>query len=201
MYEEHNSKTNRLYRIWINMKQRCNYPKDKRYKNYGGRGIKVCQEWESSFDSFREWALSNGYSDELSIDRIDVNGNYEPSNCRWATQKQQNYNRTNSLYYTYENETHTLYEWSKIYSINYQTLYERLNNRKLSFREAISKGNDNHRMITYNGKTQNLKAWSRELNIKYYTLVNRLRAGWTIKQAFTTPDLGCSWDRSKRRGE
>ena len=84
---------NRLYNIWIAMKQRCYYPQKKGYENYGGRGITVCDEWLHDFVAFRNWALSHGYADTLSIDRIDVNGNYEPSNCRWATAKEQRANQ------------------------------------------------------------------------------------------------------------
>lgn len=83
----------RLYRIWAAMKQRCYNPKRTKFENYGGRGISVCSEWKDSFDVFCDWAMRNGYHDDLTIDRIDVNGNYEPSNCRWTTYSEQNRNR------------------------------------------------------------------------------------------------------------
>lgn len=87
---------NKLYRVWSSMKNRCNNKNNPEYKNYGGRGITVCELWQRDFESFEEWAINNGYADGLTLDRINVNGNYEPNNCRWATRKVQAINKRNN---------------------------------------------------------------------------------------------------------
>lgn len=93
------AKTNkRLYSIWINMKTRCYNPNVRGYRDYGGRGITICDEWKFSFKAFYEWAVTNGYSDTLSIDRKDVNGNYDPNNCKWSDTIEQANNKRNTIY-------------------------------------------------------------------------------------------------------
>lgn len=90
---KHGMRDTRLYRIWCGMKARCTNPHVKDFRNYGGRGVSVCSEWLEQFDQFADWALEHGYDDSLTIDRIDVNGNYEPANCRWVTKAEQNRNK------------------------------------------------------------------------------------------------------------
>lgn len=123
-------KCTRIYRIWSQMKTRCFNSKDDHFKDYGGRGISVCDEWKNDFKTFHDWALEKGYSDDLSIDRIDSNGNYEPSNCRWATSYEQTNNRRTTVILELDGERHTLSEWSKIKGIGYQTLFARYKSGK-----------------------------------------------------------------------
>lgn len=131
-------KDERLYRIWMAMRARCMCKNLKTYKRYGGRGIKICDEW-NDYLVFKEWALSNGYSDHLSIDRINNDGNYEPSNCRWATNKEQANNKRNNHIITINGESHTFAEWSKISGINYSTIRSRINRNKISPEEILLK--------------------------------------------------------------
>ena len=123
----HGQSNSRIYRIYKHMVNRCYLKTSADYKNYGERGIKVCCEWKNDFKVFYDWAMSNGYADNLTIDRIDVNGNYEPSNCRWVTKEIQNKNTRRNINITYNGKTHNVREWSKIIGISAFTLYDRLN--------------------------------------------------------------------------
>lgn len=123
----HGMRRTKLYHRWLDMRQRCSNPKNSRYSDWGGRGITVCDEWQQ-FEPFRDWALANGYRDDLTLDRIDVNGNYEPSNCRWITNKEQcNNKRVNSLL-TYNGKTQTISQWADEVNINPLTLGARIKN-------------------------------------------------------------------------
>lgn len=122
---KHGQAGSRLYRIWQYMKQRCNNPKHEAYHTYGGRGIKVCKEWEHDFAAFREWADAHGYADNLEIDRIDNSKGYSPDNCRWITHKNNCNNRRTSLFVEIEGVKHTLPEWADISGIDYRSIYNR----------------------------------------------------------------------------
>jgi hypothetical protein len=134
---KHNLTNTRLHSIWEKMNGRCYCKTQPDYMRYGGRGIAICDEWKNDFKSFYDWSMNNGYQDDLSIDRIDVNGNYEPSNCRWVDEKTQQRNRRNNRLITYNNETHCLFEWAEIFGINPKILSQRLNRDKMDFETAI----------------------------------------------------------------
>lgn len=137
---KHGATKTRLYNIWHKIIQRCCDPKDSAFKHYGGRGITICDEWRNSFEAFRDWALLNGYSDELTIDRIDNNGNYEPSNCRWATNEIQANNKRTNRMITYDGKTQTVKQWADELGLNYYTLHSRITKRNWSIERALTKG-------------------------------------------------------------
>ena len=123
---KHNLSHTRIYRIYMAIKARCYNEKVLCFKHYGGRGITICDEWKNDFVKFYDWSMNNGHNDTLTIDRINVNGNYEPNNCRWISLQEQFKNRRSNRKYFYKNEEHTISEWSKIKNINYFTLRSRL---------------------------------------------------------------------------
>ena len=129
----------RLSEIFRSMKKRCYNPNHNQFKNYGARGIKLCDEWNDrelvkisgfrytkGYLAFKKWALENGYADNLTIDRIDVNGNYEPSNCRWVDWRTQNNNRRNNHYLTYKGKTQSMAEWCRELGLNYILICNRI---------------------------------------------------------------------------
>lgn len=144
--EKHGMSRSKIYHVWNSMKERCRNQNDKNYHHYGGRGISVCDEWidpENGFNNFSEWMYSQGYDEnksgkEQSIDRIDVNGNYGPSNCRLSTQKEQVNNERRNLRITYKGKTLTAKQWSEELGIDYKTIRNRIK-RGLSEEEILSK--------------------------------------------------------------
>lgn len=127
-----NKSSKRIYKVWRGMLERCYYEKNNHYKNYGRKGIKVCDEWRI-FENFESWAINNGYNPyakrgECTLDRIEIDGDYNPKNCRWVSNKIQCNNKRNNIKIEYKNEIHTLKEWSEIYNIKYFTLLQRFKN-------------------------------------------------------------------------
>ena len=126
-YLQHGQRHTKLYSVWLSMKNRCNNTIAHEYSRYGGRGIKVCGEWQSDFQAFYDYVSKLPHFGEkgYSLDRIDNDGNYEPGNVRWATHKEQSNNKSTNVYINYNGETHTLGEWAEITGVNYTTLHSR----------------------------------------------------------------------------
>lgn len=125
----HGHSKSKICIILRGMKQRCQNPKNKYYQNYGGRGISICEEWSNPIDgviNFYNWAINNGYKDGYSIERIDVNDNYSPENCKWIPMSEQYANRTDTRYVSYKNETLPLFKMCEKYNVKYTTVLRRL---------------------------------------------------------------------------
>lgn len=126
-----------IYTVWQNMRERCNRKTNKEYHNYGGRGIKVCDEWNANFENFKDWAFNNGYEKGLTIDRIDVNKDYEPNNCRFVNWKEQanNTRRTNKIEFCGIIKSRK--QWAETFDINYGTFTDRIKKRKWEFYKCL----------------------------------------------------------------
>lgn len=141
MMSTHGLSKTRLYRVWAGIKNRCYNPHAENYKYYGANGITMCDEWRNSFESFRDWAVNNGYdehasSQQCTIDRINTALGYSPDNCRWVDHVTQCNNQTSNKLFTYNGATHTMAEWAKIFQIKYTTLRARIRHG-VPFEEAI----------------------------------------------------------------
>lgn len=143
----HGEYKTRLYRIWNDMRMRTTDPNRGSYIRYGARGITVCGEWYQSYETFREWAFQNGYSESLSLDRIDTNGNYEPKNCRWVTVKEQANNRRSNRWIEFGGTTHTLTEWAELTGINLGTIRSRLE-RGWSVEKALTRQPNSRKVLS-----------------------------------------------------
>ena len=129
-HKRHGETGSRLFSIWVHMKQRCTNPNERAFKYYGARGIIVCQEWMNSFEVFRDWAVSHGYADNLTIDRIDANGNYCPENCRWITIQEQQRNKRDNVRITFNGQVKTVAEWAKEFGCYNSSVYREILKRE-----------------------------------------------------------------------
>ena len=180
-----------LHQIWRSMILRCQQPKTKNFRDYGGRGIKVCERWQS-FDNFCA-DLGPRPSSELQIDRIDNNGNYEPENVRWATRAQQSRNRRSTVNLTFAGRTMCMKDWAAEVGIDPPVILGRLR-RGWSVEQALTAQatrraytDPGEKILTLNGKKKHLAEWARELGINPAAILHRINAGWSVKRALTTP--------------
>lgn len=178
-------KKERLYTIWKNMRQRCNNPRSASYVNYGARGISICEEW-NNYENFRKWALENGYSDKLSIERKDFNGNYCPENCCWADNYIQSNNRRINVKYYVDGELLTVPQISRKYNISKSVVRSRLEN-KWSMKDTLEIPiNGKPQMtLTYNGETHTIPEWAKKVGMTKGTLYKKLRQGKSLEDVLT----------------
>ena len=195
----------KLNLVYHAMLARCYNPNSRSYKDYGGRGIGVCEEWKNhekicthygiwskGWKAFEKWALENGYAEGLTIDRIDNDKDYSPSNCRWVTKKVQSNNRRYCRLITYKGKTQNLKQWCEELGLNYKTVHKRIVQENWAIEKALECNENPYiKNITYNGKTQSVAEWAEELNINYGTLYSRLfKYNMTVDKAFTKRNGG-----------
>lgn len=176
-----------IHTAWRNMNRRTSEPTYPGYHLYGGRGISVCAEWRESFEAFVR-DMGPSHSDGLTLDRIDVNGNYEPTNCRWATPLEQGRNKRNNRLLTFRGETMPLSAWAERVGVHHTVIRARLRNgwpveRALT---APAPKRRKRELITFNGETLSIPAWAKRLGIDRATLAGRIDRGWPLERALTT---------------
>lgn len=180
------------YNTWLGIKGRCYNPNDQDYHSYGGRGIKVCDRWLESFENFLE-DMGERPGVDYSIDRVNVNGHYEKSNCRWTTADVQARNTRKNRMITHNGETLCLEDWAQKIGIDSTSLNDRLK-RGWPLEKALTspRGTVNHslRIIEFQGKRQSLAEWSKQTGLDESVIAGRLKRGWTVEQALTTPSYG-----------
>lgn len=185
-----------LYKTWRGMKYRCSKHKtnNPNYNNYYLRGIRVCDEWKNDYFAFEKWSLDNGYKEEklpngrnkLTIDRIDVNGNYEPSNCRWVDMKIQANNTRNNKYITYNGKTQSLANWCRELNLDYNLTNNRLFHAKLSIEEAFQRPKKELLKYNYKDKFLTAKEICEITGLKLSGFYSRLNRNWSIERIVET---------------
>lgn len=181
---KHGKCRTKLYYVFCAMKQRCYNPKSKSYSSYGGRGITICDEWLSDFNTFYAWAVESGYKNTLTIERLNVNGNYEPNNCTWIPMSDQSKNRRVNRVYSYNGKEKNISEWAKELGINRYTLSGRIDKLGYSFEEAIRKdknSNKRYKKIYYNGNIYNQKEFSEIIGYSTKTIQTLHKSGMSYE--------------------
>lgn len=190
-------KREKLYVCWCHIKARCNNPNSKDYKYYGGKGIKMCEEWSQDYLSFKQWALDSGYQEGLEIDRIKNDKDYCPENCRWRTRKEQMNNTTHNHLLTYNGETKTMAQWADEFDMPYGMLKQRINKCQWSVEKALTtptrktmskdklgegiKKVGRKHFLTYQGVTKTVAQWEKDLGLYTDKIARYVRKGYSAK--------------------
>lgn len=183
---KHGKTGTRIYRIHHNMKERCFNKNNHRYKSYGGRGITICDEWlgKNGFICFYNWAIKNGYKDDLTIERIDNNGNYCPENCTWIPLQDQVKNKTSNIYVELNGEKLNLFSFCRKYNHNYDLVRNRISRWGWDLERALTQSADRHKYYEYNGEKYSLQQLSDFLGLSIPAIKARLKTIWTIEKLF-----------------
>lgn len=194
---KHRQTGTRLYRIWCGMRQRCANPSNPAFGYYGDRGISVCPEWRDAFPAFEEWATQNGYAKDLSIERVDVNGNYEPSNCTWIPRRDQSRNLRKTVWITAFGERKILADWLRDprCHVGEGTIRRRINRgiegSDLFVREKMKPVRHVGKIAVAFGESKTVGAWSRDPRclVTLDCLKKRMRRGLSMERAMTDPHI------------
>lgn len=175
-----------LFTTFEGIKKRCYDEKFRQYKDYGGRGIRICNKWMNDFFTFYDWAIENGASEELTIDRIDNNGDYCPKNCRWVDRFTQANNRSDNRVVEYKGESHTIAEWSRLVGLTARCISWRIDEMHVPIEQALGFVPINFKRmrqpLTFKGETLSIPQWSKKLGIKRWTIYSRIRYGLPIEE-------------------
>lgn len=196
----HGLSQSRLYRAWQNMKNRCDRETDISYKNYGERGITYTNEW-GEFIPFRDWALSNGYEEDLTLERINVNGNYEPSNCTWVPMSEQSKNKRTNVHISYKGETKVLKDWAKHFDVPYSSIigwYEKgvIEEKFDDLLKGIKYSKEEARYITYKSEKKKREEWAEYFNISLGSITHWKREG-ILHEKFDDLSKGINLNREQ----
>lgn len=185
------------YNTWNKMISRCYDKNDERYKDWGGRGITVCDRWRYSFNNFLK-DMGRKPKGKISIDRINNNGNYSPENCKWSDHYEQANNRRNNVKVTIDNITKTISEWCLVYDLKTSSVFDRINKRGWSPKEALIVPITKSPLIKYNGEIKSLYQWSKELKLHPQSVSRCVRKGMTPEEALLHVKEH-SWKTMKKR--
>ena len=175
----------RLYRIYHGIKARCYNQNERGYKYYGARGIKMCAEWldpQNGFDVFADWAFANGYSDSLSIERVNVNGDYEPDNCKWIAKVEQAKNKRSTIWVDYNGQHIQLCELCKQKGLKYDTIHNRLFRFGWDLEKAIEQPIPTEKTLAERSREMGLLPGTVQARVKKF--------GWSVEEALNTPTIG-----------
>jgi hypothetical protein len=203
---KHGKSKSLIYKVWRGIKSRCYNKNTECYHRYGGRGITMCQEWtgENGFQNFYDWSICNGYKEEvgkkrnkLTIDRIDNNGNYEPSNCHWVYDKEQQNNKSSNVFLSFNGQAKTIQQWADEYGLNYHFIKNKLKNG-MDIGEIIKLKPKKVELYEYRGEKYNKQQLAKMVGCSQSSIAKRIKKGWSIERVVNEPvNMKCVHPKNK----